>query len=68
MLLNELSAVSPIDGRYRKSTQSLSQYFSEAGLIQYRVRVEVEYLIALSHVALRGSDFAIGNFLYRLPA
>jgi adenylosuccinate lyase len=59
MLLNELSAVSPIDGRYRKSTQSLSQYFSEAGLIQYRVRVEVEYLIALSHVALRGSDFGM---------
>ena len=59
MLLNELSAVSPIDGRYRKSTQNLSQYFSEAGLIQYRVRVEVEYLIALSHVALRGSDFGM---------
>jgi len=59
MLLNELSAVSPIDGRYRKSTQSLSQYFSEAGLIQYRVKVEVEYLIALSHVALRGSDFGM---------
>jgi adenylosuccinate lyase len=59
MLLNELSAVSPIDGRYRKSTQSLSQYFSEAGLIQYRVRVEVEYLIALSHVALRGPDFGM---------
>ena len=59
MFLNELSAVSPIDGRYRKSTQSLSQYFSEAGLIQYRVRVEVEYLIALSHVALRGSDFGM---------
>ena len=59
MFLNELSAVSPIDGRYRKATQSLAQYFSESGLIQYRVKVEVEYLIALSHVSLRGSDFGM---------
>ena len=59
MFLNELSAVSPIDGRYRKATQCLAQYFSESGLIQYRVKVEIEYLIALSHVSLRGSDFGM---------
>jgi len=59
MFLNELSAVSPVDGRYRKATQCLAQYFSESGLIQYRVKVEVEYLIALSHVSLRGSDFGM---------
>lgn len=59
MQLSELTAISPIDGRYRKSTSSLSKYFSEAGLIQYRVRVEIEYLLALSHVSLRGCDFGM---------
>ena len=48
MLLNELSAVSPIDGRYRSKIQSLAPYFSEFGLIKYRVQVEVEYLIFLN--------------------
>ena len=47
-----LHAVSPVDGRYRRHTVPLSPYFSEAGLIQYRVRVEVEYLIALHAVGL----------------
>ena len=47
-----LHAVSPVDGRYRRHTAPLSPYFSEAGLIQYRVRVEVEYLIALHAVGL----------------
>ncbi len=47
MLLNKLSAISPVDGRYRPKTKSLSSYFSEFGLIQYRVRIEVEYFIAL---------------------
>lgn len=45
--LSELTAVSPIDGRYRKSTQVLSSYFSEYALIKCRVRVEIEYFIAL---------------------
>jgi len=47
MPLNALSAISPIDGRYSKKTESLKQYFSEAALIKYRVLVEVEYFISL---------------------
>ena len=43
-----LQAISPIDGRYRSKVESLSNYFSEASLIQYRVLIEVEYFIALS--------------------
>jgi len=46
--LTSLSAVGPIDGRYQDKTASLSKYFSELGLIRYRVRVEVEYYIALA--------------------
>ncbi|GIL23178.1 MAG: adenylosuccinate lyase [Bacteroidota bacterium] len=45
-----LHALSPLDGRYASATQSLSPYFSEYGLIHYRVRVEIEYLIALTAV------------------
>ncbi|TNF23808.1 MAG: adenylosuccinate lyase, partial [Bacteroidetes bacterium] len=52
MELNVLTAVSPVDGRYRKHTESLSPYFSEAALIRYRVRVEVEYFIALCELPL----------------
>lgn len=48
MALTPLTAISPIDGRYHPQTQSLSHYFSEAALMQYRLKVEVEYLIALS--------------------
>lgn len=47
MDLNALTAISPVDGRYRAKTSELAPYFSEFGLIRYRVRVEVEYLIAL---------------------
>ena len=54
MELNELSAISPLDGRYRSKTQGLATYFSEFGLIKYRVRVEVEYLIALNAISLKG--------------
>jgi len=50
--LNELNAVSPIDGRYRSKTISLSKYFSEEALIRYRVLVEIEYFIALCEVPL----------------
>jgi adenylosuccinate lyase len=52
MILNSLTAVSPIDGRYRNQTQDLAKYFSEYGLIQYRVRVEIEYFIALCELPL----------------
>lgn len=50
--LTELNAISPIDGRYRSKTVSLSPYFSEEALIKYRVRVEVEYFIALCELPL----------------
>ncbi len=52
MQLTELNAVSPIDGRYRSKTKSLSAYFSEEALIKYRVLVEVEYFIALCEIPL----------------
>ncbi len=48
----ELKAVSPVDGRYHKHTKVLSDYFSEAALIRYRVKVEVEYFIALTEIPL----------------
>lgn len=48
MQLNPLLAIAPIDGRYFNTTQTLAPYFSEFGLIRYRVRVEVEYFIALA--------------------
>ena len=47
MPLDALTAISPLDGRYSSATSPLSKYFSEYALIQYRVRVEVEYFIAL---------------------
>ena len=49
---NALMAVSPIDGRYRKQVEDLSMYFSEYALIKYRVRVEIEYFIALCELPL----------------
>ena len=45
-------AVSPIDGRYRRQVEDLSLYFSEYALIKYRVRVEIEYFIALCELPL----------------
>ena len=50
--LNNILSVSPIDGRYYSKTESLSPYFSEYGLIKYRVFVEVEYFIALSKLPI----------------
>ena len=52
MCLDLLTAVSPIDGQYRGKTQSLAAYFSEYALIRYRVRVEIEYFIALCELPL----------------
>ncbi len=52
MQLTELNAISPIDGRYRNKTVSLSPYFSEEALIRYRVLVEIEYFIALCEANL----------------
>ncbi|MGN0212284.1 MAG: adenylosuccinate lyase [Muribaculaceae bacterium] len=53
MNLCPLTAVSPIDGRYRGKTESLDQFYSEFALIRYRVKVEVEYFIALCEIPLR---------------
>jgi adenylosuccinate lyase len=50
--LNELNAISPIDGRYRNKTVSLAPFFSEEALIKYRVLIEIEYFIALCEVPL----------------
>jgi len=50
--LTPLTAISPVDGRYRKSTEKLSAFFSEAALIKYRLMVEVEYFIALCELPL----------------
>lgn len=52
MELNQLSAISPVDGRYRKQVESLAPYFSEFGLIKYRVLIEIEYFIALCEIPL----------------
>ncbi len=52
MSLNQLNAISPIDGRYRGKTEVLGNYFSEEALIKYRVHVEIEYFIALCEIPL----------------
>ena len=52
MELDILTAISPIDGRYRSKAGALADYFSEFALIKYRVRVEVEYFIALCELPL----------------
>lgn len=52
MELTALNAISPIDGRYRSKTERLGKYFSEEGLIKYRVQVEVEYFISLCEIPI----------------
>ena len=52
MNLNALTAISPVDGRYRRAGKELAAYFSEYALIRYRVRVEIEYFIALCEIPL----------------
>ena len=52
MDLSLLTAVSPIDGRYRNKIEELSNYFSEFALIKYRVKVEIEYFIALCQIPM----------------
>ena len=59
MTLNQLTAVSPIDGRYRSKTERLSDYFSEYALIRYRVRVECEYFTALMALLFPEKSFDI---------
>ncbi len=58
MNLTSLNAISPIDGRYRNKVEQLTPYFSEEALIKYRVKVEIEYFIALCNIPLpQLSDF-----------
>lgn len=63
MNLSPLQAISPVDGRYRNTTQNLSKYFSEYALIKYRVHVEIEYFIALCEAEISGlQDFDKSNY------
>ena len=62
MELDLLTAISPIDGRYRGKAEALADYFSEYALIKYRVQVEVEYFITLCELPLpqlKGIDKSI---------
>lgn len=56
MNLTSLQAISPVDGRYRKTTEGLATYFSEEALIKYRVFVEIEYFISLCEASLPGLE------------
>ncbi len=63
MELNALTAISPVDGRYRDKTQEMSPYFSEFGLLRYRVLVETEYFISLCKLPLpQLKNFDPGKF------
>ena len=69
MELNTLTAVSPVDGRYRKQVADLAPYFSEFGLIKYRVLVEVEYFISLCELPLpqlEGVDHSVFTELRKI--
>ena len=68
-MITPLTAISPVDGRYRNKTEKLADYFSEAALIRYRIRVEIEYFIALCELPLpqlEGIDHARFTDLRRL--
>ncbi|MBE0654140.1 MAG: adenylosuccinate lyase, partial [Bacteroidales bacterium] len=54
MELSGLTSLSPVDGRYQDRTEALRTFFSEYGLIKYRVKTEVEYFISLSGLNLKG--------------
>lgn len=63
MDLNELTAISPIDGRYRSKVRELDAYFSEFALMKYRIRIEIEYFIALCELPLpQMKEFGKDNF------
>jgi len=63
MNLNSLTAISPIDGRYHNKTKELQKFFSEFGLIRYRVLVEIQYFISLSKLKIKGlEDFPQNRF------
>ena len=63
MSKSSLLAVSPVDGRYSRQTEPLREYFSEFALIRYRIRVEIEYFIALCEIPLpQLADFDKGRY------
>ena len=68
-LINQLDAISPIDGRYRNHVEELSEYSSEYGLIKYRTEIEIRYLIALSKIGvirkLKSSELKIFEKIYK---
>jgi len=72
MDLSNLTAISPVDGRYRSVTADLDQYFSEFALIKYRVQVEIEYFISLCELPLqqlrefKPTDFELLRGIYRI--
>jgi adenylosuccinate lyase len=72
MELTPLTAISPVDGRYRNQVADLDQYFSEFALIKYRVQVEIEYFIALCELPLpqlsgfRKTDYELLRGIYRI--
>lgn len=69
MNLTSLTAISPVDGRYRKQCEDLDKYFSEFALIKYRVKVEIEYFIALCQLPLpqlKGVDNALFDDLRKI--
>lgn len=66
MTLDTLTAVSPIDGRYRSKTEGLAPFFSEYALIRYRVRVEIEYFIALCELPLPQLEEVPSNLYEKL--
>ena len=68
MNLNSLTAISPIDGRYHNKTKDLQKFFSEFGLIRYRVLVEVEYFISLTKQKIKGLDDFPLNRLHELQS
>jgi adenylosuccinate lyase len=64
MELNSLTAISPLDGRYRQKVNDLDLYFSAFGLFKYRLIVEIEYFIALCEIPLpQLSDFGKENYV-----
>src|ERR1700741_4173328 len=68
MDLNQLTAISPIDGRYRKQVQHLDEYFSEFALIRYRVLVEIEYFIFLGEKKFFKLPATVKNHLQNVLA
>jgi adenylosuccinate lyase len=68
MNLSSLQAISPIDGRYRKTTDKLANYFSESALIKYRIFVEIEYFIALCEAKIPGLEIFDKNLFNDLRA